>query len=258
MNKCIRVPLMSIAALLVVFFASSAWARAAETVPFEVGMLFFQLNDTDGDLGIHMLVDGDPWKNLTVRSPSGRRMLKIKTQSRLRDQGLTELKFESAEPTFDELEPAEFFGRFPEGIYTLHASSLEDEDFESKVRITHVLPAPPENLAVSGMTAPPGCDEDPVPAVGNPVTLSWDEVTGSHPDLGNAGPIEVTRYEVAVEVEEPEMAVQLKLEATLPPSVSSFEVPADFIAQGELFKFQVLVTDAGGNETSSESCFEVM
>jgi hypothetical protein len=35
------------------------------------------------------------------------------------------------------------------------------------------------------------------------------------------------------------------------------EVPAGFIDQGDEFKFQVLVTDIGGNETSSESCFEV-
>ena len=258
MRKMTDGPLIVAASFLVGICILPAGSSAQDVAPFEVGMLFFQLNDTDGDLGIHMLVDGDPWKTVSVRDTGGRRLLKINSQSALRQQGLTELKFESAEPTFDELDPADFFGRFPEGTYTLRARGFEGEVFMSQVQISHVLPAPPENLMVSGMATPEGCDDEPIPAVGGPVVLSWDAVTGSHPDLGIAGPIEVTRYEIAVEVEEPETPVKLKLEVTLPPETSSFEVPAGFIDQGELFKFQVLVTDAGGNETSSESCFEVL
>jgi hypothetical protein len=39
---------------------TTAKSRADEEVPFSVARLFFQLNDTDGDLGIHMVIDGDP------------------------------------------------------------------------------------------------------------------------------------------------------------------------------------------------------
>lgn len=223
--------------------------------PFDVGQLFFQLNDTDGDLGIHMLVDGEPWKHLTVEDPRGRRMLNVRPRSRLRRQGLTELKFESAEPTFDELTPEEFFARFPEGQYDIEGIDLDGTRRENEVTITHVLPAPPGNLRVSGQAAPEDCDAQPVPVVGNPVVLSWDPVVMSHPDLGRNGPIAVTRYELAVETDHEPVR---KLEVSLPPDVTSLMLPPGFVAVGNEFKFQVLVTDAGGNETSSESCFETL
>ena len=44
-------------------------------------------------------------------------MLDIRLSRRLKRQGLTELFFESAEPTFDELDPDDFFDRFPEADY---------------------------------------------------------------------------------------------------------------------------------------------
>ena len=59
-------------------------------------------------------------------------------------QGLTEIFFESAEPTFDELSPEEFFRRFPEGDYEIEGITLEGEELESEVELTHVMPAPPE------------------------------------------------------------------------------------------------------------------
>ncbi len=264
MNKSTRVPLLALATLLVGVCTVPAWADDDSDddsdddndieIPFEVGKLFFQLNDTDGDLGIHMKVDGEAWKYLSVEDPNERRMLNIRVRGRLRRQGLTELAFESAEPTFDELTPDEFFERFPEGIYEIEGYTLDGEERENEVEITHVLPAPPGDLMVSGLAAPDDCDEGPVPAVANPVTLSWGPVTGSHPKIGKAGAIEVTRYEVAVEIEEPDF---LKLEVDLPPHVTMLEIPAGFIDEGDEFKFQVLVTDIGGNETSSESCFEV-
>lgn len=245
-------PTIFSATLLLAIPTAASLANDDNEVPFSVGKLFFQLNDTDGDLGIHMKVDGEPWKHLSIEDPRERRMLNIRARGRLRRQGLTELAFESAEPQFDELSPEKFFARFPEGIYDIEGVTLSGEERENEVLITHVLPGPPEGLAVSGLAAPDDCDEGAVPVVGNPVVLSWDPVTTSHPDLGKSGPIDVTRYELAVEIEDSE----LKLEVNLPPDVTSLEVPAGFIAQGEEFKFQVLVTDAGGNETSSESCFE--
>jgi hypothetical protein len=254
MNTHRIAPLAALATLaLAIVQPTAAAAQDDEETPFDVGKLFFQLNDTDGDLGIHMLLDGDPWARVTVEDPDGRRLLAVRPRGRLRQQGLTELKFESAEPTFDELAAEEFFARFPEGAYEIEGVTLDGEVLDSEVVITHVLPAPPENLMVSGMAAPEDCDEGVVPMVAGPVVLSWDPVTMSHPELGRAGDIEVTRYELAVEVDDTE----LKLEVTLPPDVTALGVPAGFVAQGEEFKFQVLVTDAGGNETSSESCFIV-
>ena len=240
-------------AFLTLALTWSTWAEEDET-PFSVAKVFFQLNDTDGDLGFHAIIDGEPWKNLEIESPDERVLLGISTRSKLRRQGLTELRFESAEPPFDELDPSVFFSRFPEGIYEVDADTLDGGELESEVLITHVLPAAPENLRVSGVVVPADCDEDPIPVIAGAILISWDPVTSSHPDLGSPGPIAISRYEVSVEREE---STALKLTADLEPGQTFFSVPSDLIASGDEIKFQVLATDAGGNETSSESCFEV-
>jgi len=109
--------------------AGTAWMPAAaqpeEPPQFSEAEIFFELNDTDGDLGIHGSIDGDPWLDLEIEGPGDRRLLNIFSQGRLRTQGMTQLFFESAEPPFDELDPAEFFRRFPEGRYTIEGRAQE-------------------------------------------------------------------------------------------------------------------------------------
>ena len=134
-----------------------------DAIPFDEAEVFFELNHTDGDLGIHALIDGEAWKQLEIEAPNGREILEIKAKSRLRRQGLTELFFESAEPTFDELSPTRFFRRFPEGVYEIEGKTLEGDELESAVEVTHLLPAPPENIRVSGIPAAENCDADDLP-----------------------------------------------------------------------------------------------
>ncbi|MEW8382788.1 MAG: hypothetical protein AB2704_13125, partial [Candidatus Thiodiazotropha taylori] len=56
------------------FILVSANGQAGEDIPFDEAELFFELNDTDGDLGIHGKVDGDEWKRLVIEDPYERRM----------------------------------------------------------------------------------------------------------------------------------------------------------------------------------------
>lgn len=233
---------------------TSAAVRAEDEIPFAVGKLFFQLNDTDEDLGIHALVDGVPWKRLKIEDPRERKMLVVKLRGRLRRQGLTEFKFESAEPNFEDFSAEAFFERFPEGEYEIEGITLDGEERENTVTITHVMPAPPGDFTVSGMAVPEDCDEGPVPAVGDPVIISWSAVTESHPDIGREGDVEIVKYEVDVEREAPELVLSFNL----PGDATEVSVPAGLFESGDEIKFQVLAADAGGNETSSESCFEVL
>ena len=223
-------------------------------VPFDVGELFFQLNDTDGDLGIHALVDGDPWERLVIKDSADRTVLRVRLRGRLRRQGLTEFKFESAEPPFKELAPDEFFARFPAGEYTIEGVTLDGEERENPVTITHVLPAPPDDLTVTGEAAPEDCDEGPVPVVSEPLVISWSAVTESHPDLGEAGPVDIIKYEVDVDREEP---TALGLNFSFAGDMTELTIPAGLFGSGDFVRFQVLAADAAGNETSSESCFEL-
>lgn len=222
--------------------------------PFEEAHLFFELNDTDGDLGIHSLVDGDAWKRLEIDDPNDVRMLDVFVRGRLHNQGLTEIFFESAEPPFDELAPERFFRRFPEGVYDFSGLSLEDQELDSKVTLSHVLAAPPENIHVSDVPAAESCDSDPLPSVSEPVTISWDPVTKSHPQIGKQGVIEVEHYQLVIEREDPTLLV---FSVDLPPNVTDFTIPDTFTALGDAFKFEILVRATNGNQTAVESCFEI-
>ncbi|MCB1856891.1 MAG: hypothetical protein KDI63_01370 [Gammaproteobacteria bacterium] len=240
--------------------AEATWSKHQHReIPFSVAELYLELNHTDGDLGIHSRIDGEPWKWLSITTPRERRMLDIRVHGRLKKQGLTELFFESAEPGFDELEPEAFLRRFPEGIYEVEGKALNGIELESETELSHVLPAPAGNIRVAGTPLPEDCDEDPIPEipvpdVDHPWVVSWDPVTESHPEIGKPGTIEVVKYELYIERESPE---PIKLFMDLPPDVTVMTVPFanGAIGPGEEFKVEVLVRESSGNQTAVESCF---
>lgn len=218
---------------------------------FTKAQLYLELNDTDGDLGIHALIDGGPYTRLEIEGPHDRTLLALGARGALMRQGLTELFFESAEPNFDDLPPEAFFRRFREGTYEIEAIAMDGTEIEAEVELSHVLAAPPANIAVGGLPAAEGCD-GPLPAVAPPVVVDWDEVTTSHPAIGASGPVEVERYEFVLEGEGIKMAVDL------PPLVTEFQIPADALVVGSEFKFEIITRTADGNNTAIESCFTVL
>ncbi|MDX1487155.1 MAG: hypothetical protein R3268_03065 [Acidiferrobacterales bacterium] len=234
-----------------------------DEIPFDEAHIFFELNNTDGDLGIHALIDGEAWKKLEIELPNGREVLKINVKSRLRKQGLTEIFFESAEPPFESddpeevtLTPEQFFARFPEGTYEVEGETLEGDELESETEVTHVMPSPPV-IQVNDMPAAADCDSD-LPVVSAPVIISWEPVTMSHPDLGISGVmIDVVNYEVVVEIDE----TPFRNSIILPPEATEFQVPLEILDLSSLndgeVKFEVLVREASFNQTAVESCFEV-
>jgi len=44
-------------------------ADGQHEIPFKIATVYFELNNTDGDLGIHALIDGEPWKKLQIEAP---------------------------------------------------------------------------------------------------------------------------------------------------------------------------------------------
>ena len=205
-----------------------------EEIPYDEAEIFFELNNTDGDLGIHALIDGDAWKKLVIEDPHERKMLNVRAKGRLKRQGLTELFFESAEPVFESddpdevtLTPEQFFRRFPAGIYEVEGVTLEGEELESEVEVTQVMPAPADGITVNGMDAAEDCDAEPLPEVASgPVTVDWDPVTTSHPDLGESDPdIEIDGYQFVAEYEDEDENEEV-FSVDLPPSVTEMESPA--------------------------------
>ena len=96
-----RLPVLSTAMVALIFVSTGSVSRAHDDeIPFDEAELFFELNNTDGDLGIHALIDGEAWKKLEIEDPREREILDVSVRGRLRRQGLTEIFFESAEPVF--------------------------------------------------------------------------------------------------------------------------------------------------------------
>lgn len=235
--------------------ALPAVAIADEEAGFDVAEIFFELNHTDGDLGLHGFIDGDAWKRLRITGPEqrSRSLLDVAVKGRLKQQGLAELFFESAEPGFDELAPEDFFARFPEGTYEVEGVTLDGAKLESEIEISHVLPAPARNLSISGVSAAENCDADPLPQVSPPIVIDWDPVTTSHPEIGADGDVEIADYELVLEFEDGGLVMSVQL----PPSVTEMEVPDTFIGLADSFKFEILARDENGNRTAVESCFEL-
>ena len=140
MIKHMRVLRLFLVAVMVIILAAAApkvWAEDnGEEVPFDEANIFFELNDTDGDLGIHALADADAWKEFEIEKPNGREILNVMVNGTLRRQGLTELFFESAEPSFDEQTLAELFALFPEGPYGFFGLTTEGEDIEAEAELS--------------------------------------------------------------------------------------------------------------------------
>jgi hypothetical protein len=244
-----RVLALLLAGVALVVGPSMPVVQADRPLRFSEAQLFFELNDTDGDLGIHASIDGEPWTDLEIEGPGDRALLNLASRGRLRAQGLTQLGFESAEPPFDELAPADFFRRFPEGRYEFEARAQGGGTIEGRAVLSHVLAAPPDNVLLSGVPAAESCDGDPLPVVAAPVLIDWNPVTHSHPEIGTRGPIGVRRYQLFVE------GAGVKLSLDLPADVTEFEVPEALTARSEQFKFEIIVQTSTGNNTAIESCF---
>jgi hypothetical protein len=223
-------------------------APEAPAEEFSEAELFFELNDTDGDLGIHASIDGGPYSHLEIEDPRERTILSLGAGGRLARQGLTQLFLESAEPSFEELAPEEFFRRFPEGTYEIEATRGAVE-FEASVELSQVLAAPPSNITVNGVPAAEDCDAVPLPTVSEPVVIDWDPVTESHPEIGKAGEVEIVRYQFFVEQGD------VKFGVDLPPTVTEFQVPAEILAAGGTFKFEIIARTDALNNTAVENCF---
>ncbi|MCB1906911.1 MAG: hypothetical protein KDH15_06045 [Rhodocyclaceae bacterium] len=223
---------------------------AAAQLELSQAELFFELNETDGDLGFHAAIDGDAYTRLEIEGPDGRRLLRLSASGALARQGMTQFALESAEPDFDELAPEAFFERFPEGPYEIEIKHRRDEA-EAVVFVSHVLAAPPSGITINDQPAAQDCDADELPVVSAPVLVRWDPVTTSHPSIGAFGPVDIARYQFFAEQDEAKLAMDL------PPTVTEFEIPVDFTATGGIFKYEIIARADNLNNTAVESCFIV-
>ncbi|NND91967.1 MAG: hypothetical protein HKN42_13995 [Granulosicoccus sp.] len=230
-----------------------------EKLEFEEAELYFELNNTDGDLGIHSVVDGEAWTHLVYEDRNGRPLIDVQLSGAMAKQGLTEFFFESAEPTFDEVSPAEFFSRFPSGVYDFEGTTVDGENIEAEAILSAVLPAPAVvTIGANSPTSHEGCADDPsedpvvMPDMSGGLQVQWKPVVGNHPEIGESGEVEIELYQFVYEGEEVQLTVDLD------PDTTEFTIPAEFVNSGDPGKLEVIVRDSTHNQVGTEACFQVL
>lgn len=238
---------------VLIAMASAAWAQGK----FDELKVIIEINATDGDAGFQAKGDAEGWKEVRIYNPDGRKQFDVKAFGGLREQGLTEIFFESEEPSCDELPLLEFLERFPAGEYLWTGKTENGGKLEGEAILTHLLPAAPD------ITAPA---EGSILDSSQPVVISWQEGEGlGECDPGDAfdlkEPEALFGFQVIVEREEP--APLMVLSVDLPSDAASLTIPPEFLEEGAIYKFEVLAIEARGsedevergNQTISESFF---
>jgi hypothetical protein len=225
-------------AVVVLSLAAAAPGRSADEIPFSKAKIIIEFNATGNDVGVQVLLDGDPWKRLKIESPNGRKLLDITASGSLRKQGLTELFFESSEPTLDEVPLAEFLARFPEGEYEFEGKTVEGDELEGTATLTHVIPAGP--VIVSPQQ---GAVVDP-----NNLVIEWEPVTET---ITGSQAIQIVGYQVIVDGGNPPR----RFDVTLAALTTNVKVPPEFLEPDTEYTFEVLAIETGGNQTITEGEF---
>lgn len=209
--------------------------------PFSQTKIIVETNATAGDAGIQISLDATGWTRLGVSDPNGQAIFDVRGDGSVGMTGVTELFFESAEPSFEELPLDQLLARFPAGTYTFEGTTVDGQALTGKALLTHAIPDGP--VIVS-----PVAGEEVNP---NATVISWNSVTDPFP--GTESAVDIVAYQVIVERLKPTLRV---FSVDLPATATEVTVPSAFMEPKALYKFEVLAIEAGGNQTISEGEFK--
>lgn len=204
-------------------------------IPFEDAKIIIELNATDEDVGVQILLDGERWEQVEVVNPDGQQIFQSHGRGSVGEIGVTELFFESEEPSLAELPLDEFLALFPEGEYQFRGMTVDGYELVGAARFTHAIPDGPVLVSPAE-----GAIVNP-----NQTVIAWNPVADPPGS-------EIVEYEVIVEREDPLRPFDIHVPAT----VTSVTVSPEFLDPGTEYKFEVLAIEEGGNQTLSESFFE--
>lgn len=214
--------------------------------------LYIEDNVSDGDLGVHGLIDDESWERLCVFDPSNQLILEIVAGGEIAALGLSGVFFESHEPGYDDWGYDALRRDFPEGDYRVVVLNTDGTAVSGAARFTTVLPLAPEIL-VPAMAPEP--DRGPVPTVPlGDLTVEWAPVTASR----DGRPMRITGYQVTVVKEQdddPHSWARPAYSVHLGPEASSILVPAAFFEPGSVYELEVLTIEASGNQTIAGASF---
>jgi hypothetical protein len=192
------------------------------SVPFADAELFFEFNSTDNDLGLQLFLDSDGWKRVRVLDPGRNEIVLMQAEGKLARLGITELRFESAEPS-----PEEVLALFPPGKYRFRGRSVEGDQLASNVILSHDFPPAPTFSPSDGEVVDP-----------RQTVVEWN-TPGAE--------------QVELIIEQDELGHVLDI--TLSASTKRLRVPPQFLTPGMEYKIEVLSISENGNRIIAESTF---
>lgn len=210
--------------------ASQPLASSKVQDEFEDAEVFFEFNATDNDLGLQIFLDAEGWDKVDVSDPNNHKIFQLHTQGTLSDLGITELRFESAEPS-----PAEVLALFPPGDYAFTGKTVEDGVLVSTAELSHDLLAAP-TIFVNGTPIDVAPPVDPDNTV-----VTW-----------NAPGAELV--EVIIESEENDGVFDVIVSG----ATTSLDIPAQFLEPDTEYKIEILAIAENGNKTITEGTFVTM
>jgi hypothetical protein len=195
-----------------------------ETVPFADAQLFFELNSTDNDLGLQLFLDTDDgWKRVRVLDPSRNDVIEFETAGKLSRLGLTELRFESSEPS-----PQEVLALFPPGQYRFRGRTVEGDQLASNATLSHDFPPAPTITPSSGEVVDP-----------RDLVVEWTAP-------------EAERVEIIIEQDELEDV----FDVTFSGKPRRMRIPRQFLQPGLEYKIEILSIAENGNRVIAEGTFK--
>ena len=229
---------------------------AAEAIEFTEADIFYELDATAGDVGVHVSLDAESWRELRIEGPTGDTIIEVEPKGNLKEIGLTELFFEGEEPSLDEVPFARFRSLFPEGDYLFVARTTDNQELRSTDPLTAELPCPVTVVS-------PGEEEAVSP---DQVVVSWQPAAGVfNPDTKKCATgedVELIGYQVIVLLENDDKSLRREFLVDLPPGVTKVPVPVQFVEEGARlegteFALEVLAIEDSGNKTITAQGFQV-
>ncbi|NND70545.1 MAG: hypothetical protein HKN43_03100 [Rhodothermales bacterium] len=196
--------------------------NAGQLLDFADAEAFFEFNTTDNDLGLQIFLDAVGWNGIRIEDANNEQIVEVRATGPLADLGITELRFESAEPS-----PEAVLANFPPGEYLFTGRTPEGDRLVGDSELSHNFAPPPT------ITPSDGLEVD----VENTV-VEWD-APGAE------------LVEIIIESEDSDAVFDIIVEA----EVTSLNVPPQFLEAGTEYKLEILAYAENGNRTIVETSF---
>ena len=240
---------------------AAAAGPAAGAEPFKITNIHFETNASACDMGIQISFDTDGISEFSVKDPNGQVVYQAgSVGGPAVTHDFTEGFQERVEPQIidlrralgcerDDEEPqvflTELLSAWPEGKYIFRGEG-EDVSLRGVASLSHKVPAGPEIVAP---------EDGDVVSPDEELVLRWEKVTGAIiPELG---PVQVVGYHVVIaDATRPEPFPPGKFPAQfdvdLPATATRLLVARQFLRPNRIYEFEILATEAGGNQTITE------